>query len=51
MNRISMVDPQSALLGALVVYGIALHMVVVYLATARKFGTDTLSAREKDLAE
>lgn len=46
-----MVDPQSAVLGAIVVYGVALHMVVVYLATARKFGADTLSAREKDLAE
>jgi hypothetical protein len=46
-----MLDPQSAILGGVIVYGIILHMTVVYLATARKFGTDTLSAREKDLAE
>ena len=37
-------------IGAVAVYGIVIHMAVVYLATALKFSSDTLSAEEKDLA-
>jgi len=44
-------DPTSIAIGAIAVYGIALHMTVIYLATALKFSSDTLSASEKDLAE
>lgn len=43
-------DPTSIAIGAVAVYGIAIHMAVVYLATALKFSSDTLSAEEKDLA-
>jgi len=44
-------DPYSLALGAAAVYAVLLHMVVVYLATALKVSSDTLSAAEKDLSE
>jgi len=43
-------DPTSIAIGAVAVYGIVIHMSVVYLATALKFSSNTLSAEEKDLA-
>jgi len=44
-------DPYSIALGAAAVYAVLLHMLVVYLATALKVSSDTLSATEKDLSE
>ena len=44
-------DPTQIALGALAVYGIMLHMALVYLITALEFSKNTLSAAEKDIAE
>jgi len=44
-------DPTQIALGALAVYGILLHMALVYLITALQYSEDTLSAAEKDIAE
>jgi len=44
-------DPTQIALGALAVYGILLHMALVYLITALRVSRDTLSAAEKDIAE
>jgi hypothetical protein len=46
-----MVDPQSVLLGALAIYILLLHMIIVYLRASLQYSKDTLNATEKDLTE
>jgi len=46
-----MVDPQSALIGALAIYAILVHILLSYLYASLKYRKDTLNAQEKDLTE
>jgi len=46
-----MIDPQSALIGALAVYAILIHVVLSYLYASLKYSKDTLNATEKDLTQ
>jgi len=46
-----MIDPQSALIGALAIYAILIHILLSYLYASLKYSKDSLSAQEKDLTE
>ena len=46
-----MIDPQSALIGALAVYAIFVHILLSYLYASLKYSKDTLNATEKDLTQ
>jgi hypothetical protein len=46
-----MIDPQSALIGALAIYAILIHILLSYLYASLKYSKDTLNATEKDLTE
>jgi hypothetical protein len=46
-----MIDPQSALIGALAIYAILVHILLSYLYASLKYSQDTLNATEKDLTE
>jgi len=46
-----MIDPQSALIGALAVYAILVHILLSYLYASLKYSENTLNATEKDLTQ
>jgi len=46
-----MIDPQSALIGALAIYAVIVHILLSYLYASLKYSKDTLNAQEKDLTQ
>jgi len=46
-----MIDPQSALIGALAIYAVIIHILLSYLYASLQHSKETLNATEKDLTE